>query len=354
MKVADWHGCQGWTPGLPVLAADASGGPFQDRLYLTWPDQRTGRCEILLSSSSDKGKTWSPPRTVNDDQSPAQRLLGRHHMLPAVAVNKAGIVGVAWSDRRDAAQDTRQWTARFAASFDGGVTFSPNVALSPDGSAAPTSGYMPIMAHASGGGHRRPRARGGNIQLDIGPQWIDYLTPADTAGIAAGSDGTFHTIWVDHRTGIPQVWTSAVRVDGKGQLHGSAELAALADVTQSITVDFANTEYDPATRTVALDVSLTNTSKVPIAAPLKLRVVWLTSSSAVAEILDAEGGATRAGAVWDFTGQLSNGRLAPGATSKPKRLRFRLDELGDFRLDPRGGFGSLLSIEAQAFGKEAK
>ena len=354
ISVADWHECKGWTPGLPVLAADASSGPFQDRLYLTWPDQRSGRCEILLSSSSDKGKTWSPPVTVNDDQSPEDRARGRHHMLPAVAVNNAGVVGVYWYDRRDADTDTRQWTVRFAASLDGGVTFSPSIALSPDSGGAPSGDYMPIMAHSTGGGHRRPRGRGGNIQMEIGPQWIDYLTAADTAGMAAGADGIFHPLWVDNRTGLPQLWTSAVRVDGKAQLHGSADLAALTDLTQSIAVDFAKTDYDPKDRVVSVDVSLINTSKKTISAPLKLRVVSLKSGSSVPEILDAENRHTRAGAVWDFTGQLKDGRLKPGESSGARRLRFRLNELGAFKLDPRGGLGSLLSVETQAFGKEEK
>lgn len=349
---ADWHGCQGWTPGLAMLAADSSAGPFRDRLYVTWPDRRSGRCEILFSSSADKGETWSPPITINDDQSPAQRDRARPHLLPAVAVNKDGVVGVSWSDRRDAAEPGRQWTARFAASLDGGETFTPSVPLSPPETATVKSDYMPIMAYSMGGGHHRPKARGGNLHLEIGPQWIDYLSAADTAGMAAGADGAFHPLWVDSRTGVPQLFTSAVRVEGEASVHGSADLAALKDLTQSLAVDFANTDYDPKTRTVSLDASLTNTSDKPIAAPLKLRVVSLASSVGVVSILDSSNGAAGSGAVWDFSNELPGGRLAPGATSRAKRLRFRLDQIGPFDLDRRGSLGNLISVEAQALGKE--
>jgi hypothetical protein len=352
VAVADWHGCRGWTPGIAMLAADASSGPFKDKLYATWPDRRSGRCEILVASSSDKGETWSAPITVNDDQSPEQRKRGRDHLLPAIAVNTAGVVGVSWSDRRDAADPGRQWTARFAASLDGGETFTPSVALSPPESATVKSDYVPIMAYSMGGGHHRPKARGGNIHLEIGPQWIDYLSAADTAGMTAGADGAFHPLWVDSRTGIPQLFSAAVRVEGEARTNGSAELAALKDVTQSLAVDFANTDYDPKTHIVTLDASLTNTSDKAISSPLRLRVVAVSSGVAVASILDASNGLSGANAVWDFSGELPGGRLAPGATSKPKRLRFRLEQIGAFDLDRRGNLGNLISVEAKAFGKE--
>jgi hypothetical protein len=351
VAVADWHGCQGWTPGLPSLAADGSSGPFRDRMYLTWPDRRSGRCEILLSWSADKGDTWSKPLVVNDDQSPVDRDRGRHHMLPAVAVNPAGVVGVYWYDRRDATEETRQWTARFAASLDGGETFTSSVPLSTPSLKPPDDRYLPIMAHSQGGGMHRPRGRGGNIHMEIGPQWIDFLTAADTAGIAAGSDGVFHPLWVDHRTGVPQLWTAAVRVEGQAAVNGSPELSALSDLTQSVAVAFAKTEYDSAGRVVALDVTLTNTGEKALIAPLKLRVISLSSSSAVPILLDSENRRPGAGAILDFSSELEQGRLAPGAKSRPKRLRFRLDRLGPFKLGKHGGLGSLISVETKVLGK---
>ncbi len=351
VKIADWHGCEGWTPGLPILATDASSGPFRDRLYATWPDRRSGRCEVLLSQSADGGSSWSPPITINDDQSPADRQRGRDHLLPAVAVNPAGIVAVSWSDRRDSADNVRGWHARFTASLDGGQTFLPSVALSPSPQTQPNES-LPIMAFASGGGHHRPRARGGNIRMDIGPQWIDFLCAADTAGMAAGSDGAFHPLWIDHRTGVPQMWTASVRVDGRVAKNGSSDLDALSDVTQSIAIDYANTGYDPKQRIVSLDATLVNTSANTLEAPLKVRVLALGSSAAVPEILGSANGLSGAGAVWDFSGALPGGRLGPGQASAPLRLRFRLDAIGSFQFDKRRPLGSLLTVDAKVFGRE--
>ena len=348
--VSEWHGCIGWTPGLPVLAVDTSGGPFRDRLYVTWPDRRSGRCEVLISYSSDKGESWSKPIVVNDDQSPADRERRRDHMLPAVAVNRMGVVGVAWSDRRESTDNLSGWRLRFSASLDGGETFTPSVRVSEQAQKDPTGGYMPIMAYSQGGGHHRPRARGGNITMDIGPQWIDFLTGADTTGMAATADGRFHPVWVDNRTGVPQVWTAAVRVDEEAAVNGSPDLAALADVTQSVAVEFANTDYDPAQRVVALDAALTNTSEKPIIGPIKVRVISLRSGSAVPEVLEADNRLGGAGAVWDFSALVKGGRLSPGETSRPKRLRFRLTALAPFKLDANSRLDSLISVEAKVLG----
>src|SRR5205809_272841 len=53
--------------GMPYLAADRTNGRFRDRLYAVWTDAKSGRNEIYLSYSSDRGTSWSSPKRVNDD-----------------------------------------------------------------------------------------------------------------------------------------------------------------------------------------------------------------------------------------------------------------------------------------------
>src|SRR5262249_1121780 len=65
----DWRG--GWSRSAAV-AVDGTSGIFKDRLYAVWADGRFGgRTQIVMSYSSDKGKTWSAPKIVNDDRRPA-------------------------------------------------------------------------------------------------------------------------------------------------------------------------------------------------------------------------------------------------------------------------------------------
>jgi hypothetical protein len=102
--------------------------------------------------------------------------------MATVAVNNDGTVGVLWYDRREFPAGDG-YRPRFAASRDGGAQWSTSVAVStaPNAAAAQRGdGYMP-----NGG---------------------------DTAGLAAASDGRFHALWIDNRTGVQQVWTAVITV----------------------------------------------------------------------------------------------------------------------------------------------
>ena len=172
--------------GVPAsLAVDASSAQFRNRTYVVWTDFSSGRGQIRIAHSADAGTTWSTPRFVNDDSLVAPRDGGGpDHFMATVAVNERGVVGVLWYDRREAS-DNLAYHARFAASFDGGLTFSPSVRVS----TAPNDPKM---------------------QRD-GQPFI--VTGGDTAGLTASADGRFHAVWIDNRTGVQQVWTAAITVN---------------------------------------------------------------------------------------------------------------------------------------------
>jgi hypothetical protein len=176
----------------PSLAIDATGGRFNDRLYIVWPDRRSGHSRIMFSSSSDGGRTWSAARTINDNRpdDPTDQF------MPEVAVNKDGVLGVTWYDRRDH-PDNLGWDVRFTASVDGGATFLPSVKVSEHGTNFPA------------GTSREPSA--GRTQIDAGRDSFTFMG-GDTAGLAADAEGMFHAVWVDNHTGVPQVWTATVKV----------------------------------------------------------------------------------------------------------------------------------------------
>jgi hypothetical protein len=168
---------------MPALAVDRSRGPFRDRLYAVWPDARYDhRTQILFSSSKDRGRTWSPPTVVGDDAKEHGANDRANNFMPVVAVNRSGVVGVSWYDRRDN-PDNLGYYVRFAASVDGGKTWLPSARVS-------------TAAHVT---TDDPKKNSG-----------------DTAGLAADADGLFHPVWIDNRTGIPQMWTTTVNVRPKG------------------------------------------------------------------------------------------------------------------------------------------
>src|SRR5207302_3818960 len=85
--------------GLPEVAIDASSG----QLYVVWEDARFTRGTVnqaVISTSIDKGATWSGPAAVS-------AVTGKPAFTPAVAVNSAGTVAVTYYDFRNlAAGDT--------------------------------------------------------------------------------------------------------------------------------------------------------------------------------------------------------------------------------------------------------
>lgn len=165
------------------MAVDHGTGRFKDRLYAVWADVRSGRSEIMFSYSANKGEAWSAPSTINDDRKSDRPSGAPDDFMPVVAVSPAGVVGVQWYDRRDN-PDNKGYYARFSASLDGGETWLPSVRVSE----APNSVPTPVPP------------RGFSI------------TAGDTAGLASTSDGVFHALWIDNRTGVQQVWTAAIRI----------------------------------------------------------------------------------------------------------------------------------------------
>jgi len=182
---------------FPTMAADQSAGAYRDRLYIVEHIRVGGYSNIFLWHSADKGATWSEAVRVNDNQENevAQRQ-------PAVAVSKDGIVGVIWHDRRNWTADERRKDPNnecseifFSASLDGGRTFLPNVRVS-------TQSCPGVP------GNRIPAFGAGSVSI-----FENYPTGGDYSGLTVTSDGAFHALWADSRTGVYQLWTASIGVN---------------------------------------------------------------------------------------------------------------------------------------------
>jgi len=174
-----------WKPfiGLPDLAADPASPAYKDRLYLVWPDQTPIEQHVWLARSQDRGETWSKPVLLSEQPGEGEAATRYDSFLPAVSVNKAGVVGVMWYDSRNLPAKRRAWNIRFRASRDGGETWLPSV-----------------------------RVTDRESLFEEGAR-VSSTLPGDTAGLVADADGVFHAAWVDNRTGVRQIWTAAIRVE---------------------------------------------------------------------------------------------------------------------------------------------
>ena len=87
--------------------------------YVVWNDNTTGVSKTMLSKTADRGKTFSSPLTLSDADGIST--------FPSVAVDKFGIVHVAWQDAKFSASQIV-----YTRSLDGGASFSTPANISND------------------------------------------------------------------------------------------------------------------------------------------------------------------------------------------------------------------------------
>lgn len=344
------------------FAADRSGGPFKDRLFVAWSDsysggsqfsrKKSGGANILFSYSADKGKSWSKPILINDDHLPSKLADAPVHFQPVIAVNKDGVVGVMYYDRRNSTNNL-DWTVRFSASLDGGETFLPTVQVAESPNRYAGSTKIALGARPYGGGHMPPNTnyRGGALKFDFNISQFN-IAGGHTAGLDADANGVFHPFWIDNRTGVAQVWTAPVTVKRKAVRNGDRELSSLEDVSEKVVLIFTNTAYDTKTGRVSVDLQVQNTSEDTIILPVKLRVIALTSASGgTLTILDADNGVAGPGAMWDLEKMLVEQKLKPKQKSGLRRLQFHIADIhplnGAAILSRGWGALELIHVEAR-------
>jgi len=156
--------------GWPSMAVDG-----KDRLFwLCIADKFNG---VLVQRSDDRGESWSEPLRLNHSQT-------ARSYTPSITINKDGVIGVSWYE----IHDKNCFDVYFTASLDGGKTFLREVRVSSATSCPDT-----------------PQDKG---VFDNGT----FGAGGDYSGLAATSDGLFHVVWSDARSGIYQLRTATVNV----------------------------------------------------------------------------------------------------------------------------------------------
>lgn len=163
---------------LSALAADTSNSSFRDRLYFVCREKGSGA--IVVNHSADRGERWSAPIALGSPETVA----AVEERVPGVAVNRDGVVAVAWIDGRTAAGHHCELRVFLTASLDGGVSFLPAIRIS----------STPACDDQARAGLRRP-------------------TGGDYFGMTATADGAFRLMWVEVRDGIKQLMTTTARVE---------------------------------------------------------------------------------------------------------------------------------------------
>ena len=142
--------------GQLFLAIDHSGTGTNNNIYMLASVQPTGfsnGTDVMFARSTNGGQTFSAPHRINDD--PINH--NKWHWFGTLSVAPNGRIDSVWYDTRNAANNTDSQLF-YSFSTDGGVTWSPNVAVS--NSFNPFEGYpnqnkigdyITIVSDATGG-----------------------------------------------------------------------------------------------------------------------------------------------------------------------------------------------------------
>lgn len=183
----------------PVIAVDASGD-----IYVVWHDKRNKDFDIYFAKSTDGGYSFGANAMVSHGR--------RDQLGPAVGVDAAGNIYVAWHDCR-----RKDYDIYFAKSTDGGDTFeedirvddtgksigyqhSPAMAVRPNGTVYVAwhderNGNYDIYAtkSADGGSSFMP-----NVRVD---DMVRSTCEQTKAAIAVSTTGSVYVVWRDCRDG---------------------------------------------------------------------------------------------------------------------------------------------------------
>ena len=297
---------------LPIAAADGSKeSAYQDRIYVAWDDcTRTGESNIWLIWSGDKGKTWSEPLRVNDNPQSPGKGPRDFRVTPVVAVNRDGIVGVAWYDRRD--DPTRRcWNYYMAFSQDGGQTFGKNIKVS----SAPSCPDKDMA----------PSIRISEPFLEISFDRGRSVWPGHYTGLTADLNGRFHPLWADRRNGIQQLYTAVVEVSpNPPEIPKDLQEN---DITNKVRLTAEQMSFNEDKGISTFYLQIQNISDQPIYAPLKLKASDIKQGLdeiETLEALNADNKLKKVGAEWDFSSLMgTENRLDPKEKTEAKKIEIR-------------------------------
>ncbi len=339
---------------LPIVAWDRTGGPHGDNIYIAWDQVSGGTSNIWFRRSTDGGRSWSDQMRLNDNDPPAPGAPLDDRMLPVVEVNRDGVVGVAWYDRRR--DETRRcWELYFTSSSDGGETFAANVPVASAPSCPPPT-YAPVArVHNVAADpdakdlteeeiakmdlmqrmtiHMAEQSRNARAQYfgDLGHARIEVSfdnargnQPGHYLGLAGDANGAFHPLWISRRNGIDELFTTTVEVMAGTSAAPDGEEE---DISGHLLVVTGPVAYDAAGGTATVEVQLRNVSDAVVHGPVRLRGV---------------GGDGGEGREWSFEGRMgSHDRLPPGGLSEPVKVELPtgpgMDATLDFRIFGRVG-----------------
>lgn len=256
-----------------MTLAVSPGGVHRDRLYAAWSDVRRDAgadYEVLkFAWSDDAGASWSKPVQLGDRSVLDRRRASQ--LVPLVAVNRDGVVGVAWYDNRNAPVGTFEaprapgYDLYFVASVDGGKTFLPEQRITE------------VTSFLATGENTRPRANmlAADRTITFSNAYSLRQTGGDYAQMAVDAAGRFHPLWGDTREGAGwQLYTSTIHVlpPAPGGAPKAAVDPSKCDLNGAVKVLSEEMSWNAEAGEVLVNLRIQNTSQQPLTAPVAVRI----------------------------------------------------------------------------------
>jgi hypothetical protein len=297
----------------PICPTIVSNSLVYDRvrsvLYTAYNDAPHGHCTLMVTSSRDGGRTWTPPHEPSGATGNYSRIY-----FPTLAINQDGIIGMLWRSKPIRSPDCWNFsTLDNALNLDRTISLSPCV---PDELLKKqSSAYLATVIYP-------PDA--------ANPTSIEFMTYRDyleRAEIAVTPDGAFHPVWPTMGDGSGELRTATVRT---GDLAQPAPTQAvdeceLVDVTEKITVLYAGEQrLDRETDAVTLKLSLRNDGASMIQPPLFLKVLPASSDFGKTAFVNLAPVPSLGRNYVDLSSYFQSGSLATGKATSPFRLTFHI------------------------------
>lgn len=204
-------------PQAEFVAADGENRPKivvagNGNIYVSWTrsSETPYAGDIRFSRSTDGGKTFSVPVTVNDNLDPIT------HRFEAMGVNQRGQVYLAWLDRRDAAAAKQSGekfsglSVYYAVSDDEGSSFRTNakaaehsceccrVAMAMDSDGTPVIAWRHIFGKNTRD-HALLRLDGKSQPVRLSrDNWELDACPHHGPALSIAADGVYHAVWFNN------------------------------------------------------------------------------------------------------------------------------------------------------------
>jgi hypothetical protein len=333
------------------LSAAATYDATTNAVYATYLDSISGRCDLILTKSTDDGQTWSPGHSWTEVLDPeaksGQETIRYLYSSLALARNHEGVMALLW--RKDSTSNC--WY--FAVSTDDGQTYARPMQIS---SCSPEADGQYHLSDAYLGFWGLDQADeskpADNARLMLNNSY--NLGESHVSGIAVSPDGVFHPVWNISVTGEGQLRTAAIAVikprdrnapeppRTDGWLYKTNEIKFLYGGSQ---------HYDATKGILTESVIVRNSGTEMLKAPLRLEI---SPDSRLGRIwpldVTTEGSGQNIAQYLEINQYLPGGELAPGRCSAPIPLNFHFELYNDAKPDN----SSLAHISVRLLTKEAK